>query len=206
MQRAGTFLGWYVHRDGKLAGPLSTEEVGRLLAGGGLNANEEILKAWRDDSGRTRFYGGQARAALAERPRSEPAGDGASLRVLIVDDCKDGADSLATLMRMWRHEVQVAYDGPSALVTAGRFRPQVILLDIALPGMDGYCLAQQLRGQAEFHNARFIAVSGYADEAHRALGEEAGFDDYLVKPVDPNLLQDLLAQKRWGQRPSGELS
>jgi CheY-like chemotaxis protein len=124
-----------------------------------------------------------------------PSGVKIVLRILVVDDCKDGADSLATLLRMWGHEAKVAYDGADALHLAAVFRPHVLLLDIGLPEMDGYDLARQLRADGLCPEARLVAVSGYGDPAHQTLGKEAGFDEYLVKPVGPTEWQELLG--RW---------
>jgi CheY-like chemotaxis protein len=117
------------------------------------------------------------------------------LRVLIVDDCRDGADTLGALLRLWGHDVQVAYDGPAALRLAEDFRPEALLLDIGLPGMDGCSLARQLRDQPPFREALVIAISGYTDAVHRARGDEAGFDHYLIKPMEPAALQVML--DRW---------
>src|SRR5262245_339011 len=114
------------------------------------------------------------------------------MRILIVDDCKDGADCLAILLRKWGHEVRVAYDAPTALQLAEAFRAEIVLVDIGMPGMDGYCLARELRGREAFRDALVIAVSGYSDPAHRVLGNEAGFDFYMVKPTDPAALQEIL--------------
>lgn len=86
----------------------------------------------------------------------------------------------------------MAYDGPAALELAGSLRPDVVLVDLGLPGMDGYGVARRFRQQAEGPCARLIAVTGYADEAHRSLGKQAGFDAYLIKPVDfPALEKEL---------------
>jgi len=122
------------------------------------------------------------------------------MRVLIVDDCKDGADCLGMLLRTWGHEVQVAYDAATALQLAEAFRAEVVLVDIGMPGVDGYCLARQLRGREAFRDALVVAVSGYSDLVHRVLGDEAGFDFYMVKPTDPTALQEVL--DRWaGKSP-----
>jgi len=119
-----------------------------------------------------------------------------------VDDCKDGADTLAMLLRLWGHEVRVAYDGPAALRLADAFGPDVFMLDIGLPEMDGCCLARRLRGRAAFRGALLIAISGFSDPTHRRLGEEAGFDDYLVKPLDLPALQRL--SRRGAEGPAAE--
>jgi CheY-like chemotaxis protein len=117
------------------------------------------------------------------------------MRVLIVDDCKDTVDSLSILLGIWGHEVRVAYDGASALTTAGSFRPEVVLLDILLPRLNGYQVARQLRQLPEASSAMLVAVTGYAENDDFAKSQEAGFDRQLVKPVELDELQRLLAQK-----------
>src|SRR6185312_7480842 len=91
----------------------------------------------------------------------------------------------------WGHDVRQAYDGAEALDLAIDFRPDVLLLGIAISKMDGYQLAQHLRQQAHFKGALLIAITGYADEAHRLLGEQT-FDHYLIKPVELASLENLL--------------
>jgi CheY-like chemotaxis protein len=118
------------------------------------------------------------------------------LSVLIVDDCPDTSHCLSMLLKRWGHDVRVVYDGAAALEMAGVHRPDVLLVDIAMPVMDGYCLAQELRKQPCFKDTLLIAVTGYADDLHRALGTEAGFDIYLVKPVGASLLKQLLLVER----------
>jgi CheY-like chemotaxis protein len=127
------------------------------------------------------------------------------LRVLIVDDYRDGADTLADLVRMWGHEVRVAYDGPAGLRSADTFRPGVFLLDIGLPGMDGCCLARLLRRQVAFRDALVIAVTGQGDPPHRGPEEEADFDDYLLKPVDLTALREMLARRVADEHPAQRL-
>ena len=110
--------------------------------------------------------------------------------VLVVDDNRDVADSLATLLRQLGHRVHVAYDGPSALELARRQRPDLILLDIVLPGMSGTEVAKELRalmGSA----VQIIAVSGFGNDEDLRRSSEAGFDHHLVKPVDPGFLDSL---------------
>jgi CheY-like chemotaxis protein len=113
------------------------------------------------------------------------------LRVLIVDDDRDTADSLAMLVKIWGHDARLAYDGAAALETASAYQPDVLLLDIAMPTLDGFKLARQLRRQIRFKDTLVVAVTGYADQGHRLLGAE-GFDHYLVKPVEPSTLEGLL--------------
>lgn len=117
---------------------------------------------------------------------------GAPQRILVVDDNADAAESTAMLLALDGHDVEVAGDGPSALVMAKKFRPRVILLDIGLPDMDGYEVARQLRAMPQFTETMLIAHSGYADEEHVHRSKQAGFDHHLVKPVDMAQLNELI--------------
>jgi CheY-like chemotaxis protein len=112
---------------------------------------------------------------------------------MVVDDNKDAADSLALLLELEGHRVHIAYDAHSALERAKLEKPPVIVLDIGLPGMDGYELANQLRRHPETTSAMLIALSGYGQEGDRRRARESGFHHHLVKPVDPRELSDLLA-------------
>jgi CheY-like chemotaxis protein len=118
------------------------------------------------------------------------------LRVLVAEDCKDTADSLAILLKLWGHDASVVYDGPAAYRAASIDRPDVLLLDIAMPNLDGYGLAAQLRRMQRFDGALLIAISGYADETHRLLGAAAGFDHYLPKPIELDTLENLLLREK----------
>jgi PAS domain S-box-containing protein len=113
-------------------------------------------------------------------------------RVLVVDDNVDAAESIGMLLRLWGHEVRLAHNGPQAIRAAAEQRPEVFVLDIGLPGMNGFEVARHLRQQSDFHNALFIAVTGYGQEEDRRRTEEAGFDHHLTKPVDPVALENLL--------------
>jgi CheY-like chemotaxis protein len=115
-----------------------------------------------------------------------------SLRVLVTDSCRDAADSLSFLVRRWGHDVQTTYDGAAALEMALVYRPDVLLSDIALSGLSGCNLARELRDQRPFDNTLLIAITGWADEGHRRLGTQAGFDLYLIKPVRPSVIETLL--------------
>ena len=115
-----------------------------------------------------------------------------SLRVLVVDDDKDTTDSMGMLLKLWGHDVRQACDGPAALEMATAYWPDVLLLDYAMPGMDGCRLAQQLLRLPSLRESLFIAVTGYADAAHRLLCEVAGFDHVLTKPVELPFVENLL--------------
>jgi CheY-like chemotaxis protein len=114
------------------------------------------------------------------------------MRILVVDDCKDTVDSLSILLGLWGHEVRAAYDGAQALATAGEFKPQVVLLDILLPRLNGYQVARQLRQLPEGSTFVLVAVSGYSGSEDFARSQEAGFDRQLVKPIELEELQRLL--------------
>lgn len=124
---------------------------------------------------------------------------GGGLRVLIVDDNRDNAQGLASLLSIDGIEVETAFDGPSGIDAARRFRPDCVLLDIGLPIMDGYEVARRLRREG-FADASIIAVSGYGDEAARIRSREAGFDHHLIKPIDYDQLLGILQnQNRAGR-------
>ncbi len=122
---------------------------------------------------------------------SDPAP--AALRVLLVDDNVDGAESLARLLRLDGHDVRLAHDGPSALAVAAELRPDVVVLDLGLPRMDGFEVARCLRDRPDTRGAMLVAVTGYGRDEDRIRSREAGLDHHLVKPVDLLVLRRLLA-------------
>jgi PAS domain S-box-containing protein len=116
----------------------------------------------------------------------------AGRRILVVDDNVDAATSVVKLLKLWGHEVQTAFSGPEALETARRFRPQIVLLDIGMPGMSGYEVAKKLRAQPEFQSLVITALTGYGQAEDRRRSQEAGFNHHLTKPPDPFALAELL--------------
>jgi CheY-like chemotaxis protein len=114
-------------------------------------------------------------------------------RILVVDDNVDAATTLQLLLKSLGHEACAVYDGQQALSTAVSFRPDVVLLDIGMPGLDGYEVARRLRALRRSEPLRIIAVTGWGQEADRTRSREAGFDVHLVKPVDPGLLTSVIA-------------
>jgi CheY-like chemotaxis protein len=112
-------------------------------------------------------------------------------RVLVVDDNVDAAETLADLLDLWGHPVCTVHDGAAALEQAESFQPAVVLLDIGLPGIDGYEVAQRLR-RDQGYCGLLIALTGYGQDEDRRRSEEAGFDHHLTKPVDPEVLRALL--------------
>ena len=116
-----------------------------------------------------------------------------AFRVLVVDDNRDAADSLALLLQLWGHLPVVAYDGPSALEAARASPPDLVLLDIGLPGMNGFELASRLRGQPGGDDLLLVAITGYGQASDVRRAREVGFDHHFVKPIDPDVLLGLLA-------------
>jgi signal transduction histidine kinase/DNA-binding response OmpR family regulator len=124
----------------------------------------------------------------AERARND-----SRRRILVVDDNVDAAKSLSMLLRMRGHETEVYFDGPSALEHAEAFRPDLVLLDIGLPGMDGYEVARCMRQNETLRRTMLAALTGYGRAEDHKLSEAAGFDHHLVKPVQMKQLDELLA-------------
>lgn len=136
---------------------------------------------------------------LAEKPAvavpaaPEPAREGKTLRVLIVEDNKDTVDILRSLLEHHGHHVAVAYTGPEGVTAAKAGRPDVVLCDIGLPGMDGYAVATEIRRDPAISAARLIAVTGYGRDSDRTRALQSGFDVHLVKPVNAQQLLGQLA-------------
>jgi len=130
---------------------------------------------------------------------SSPAGDtrltlpSGSRRVLVVDDNVDAAESLAHLLRASRHEVRTAHDGPTAVAAALDFRPDMMLLDIGLPGLDGYEVAQKVRQESSLGRVVLVAMTGYGQDTDKERSRAAGFDHHLVKPADFSQVKQILA-------------
>jgi CheY-like chemotaxis protein len=131
-------------------------------------------------------------AAITGLPEA-PGRVGKKLRILVVEDNRDAADSLRLLLELYGYDVVVAYTGPAGVETAKQWRPEVVLCDIGLPGLDGYGVVRELRRYPATARTRMIAVTGYGDAQDRERSQEAGFDAHLTKPANPLALQELLA-------------
>jgi signal transduction histidine kinase/ActR/RegA family two-component response regulator len=140
----------------------------------------------------------------ADAVRAQPASCAAPLRVLVVDDNHDSADSLGLLLQRVGHDVRTAYDGRQAVLTAEAFRPDAVLLDIGMPIMHGYDAARTIRQTAWGKHMLLIAMTGWGEEGDRDLSERAGFDRHLIKPLDPAALMRILASaaRRDVQQPA----
>ena len=128
-------------------------------------------------------------SAAKEQFQTAPS---APRRVLVVDDNEDAAASLGALLNLWGHEVQTAHDGRHALAAARQWQPEIILLDIGLPGMDGYEVARHLREDPATSSAFVVALTGYGQEEDRRRSQEAGFNRHLTKPVELDHLLEVL--------------
>lgn len=115
------------------------------------------------------------------------------LRVLIIDDDPDNADSLCQLLALWGHDAEAAYDGTSALTVAELLCPHVVLVDLAMPGLNGFDFAQQFRQQFEGQSAFLFTVTGNTGDARLKKTHKVGFTDYMIKPVRPDFLQGVVS-------------
>src|SRR5262249_10896758 len=127
-----------------------------------------------------------------DRPRDQ--GNAPRGSVLVADDNVDYANSVAAILRTAGHDVRIAHDGLSAVATAWTSQPGIVLLDMGMPGIDGYEPARRLRRHPATRDATLIAITGWGQEKDMRQSQEAGFDYHLVKPVDPAQLLELVAR------------
>jgi PAS domain S-box-containing protein len=175
--------------------------IGLTLARRLVEMHAGTLEASSEGIGRGSEF--SMRLPLAEDAREAGAGPAhddlkeatrlSSKRILVVDDNEDAAESLTMLLRLFGHEVREAYNGESALSMLGDFVPDLLLLDLGLPGMDGYELARHVRSHPKLSGVRLVALSGYGSEEDRRSTSDAGFDAHFVKPVEFASIQSLLA-------------
>ena len=129
--------------------------------------------------------------APSDRPSDAALAGLPKRRILVVDDNVDAADALAELLRDFGHDVRAVHDGPSAIEQAAIHRPDIVLLDIGMPGFDGYEVARRMRGELGL-TSTLVALTGYGEARHRRLSREAGFDQHVTKPVDIRKLEKVL--------------
>jgi PAS domain S-box-containing protein len=134
----------------------------------------------------------EAAHASASVHAAQPAADGMGKHVLVVDDNRDSAESLAMYLELMGHTVSTAFDGEQAITTVQAKRPEVVLLDIGLPGQNGYEIARKIRETAGGREILLVAITGWGQEEDKRRAREAGFDLHLTKPVDPHAIADLL--------------
>jgi CheY-like chemotaxis protein/two-component sensor histidine kinase len=148
----------------------------------GVGQGTEILLSW-------------PAAALLDPPPPKPCkGERARRRILVVDDNVDAAETLAEMLRLMGHDVVVAHDGAAALSSAASVRPHLALLDLGMPVMDGFELAQRLKTNPDLAGVSVVALTGFSSDRERERAKNAGFDHHLVKPLDPALLAKLLGE------------
>ena len=133
-----------------------------------------------------------ASAAEADSSSGRASGLDKLQRVLVVDDNRDAADTLGAMLQMMGVDARVAYDGKAALEALEVFRPAVVLLDLGMPGMDGYAVARSIRQRADLRDIRLVALTGWGQERDRASTRQAGFDHHLIKPVDMDAMLAVL--------------
>jgi CheY-like chemotaxis protein len=172
--------------------------IGLSLVKGIVEMHGGSVEARSDGPGTGSEFVVRLRVVLApagEQPVEEAAEAPAAARrrVLVVDDNRDAALSLAMLLRLTGNETQTAHDGLEALDVAAAFRPEVVLLDIGMPRLNGYDTARRIRQQPWGQGMVLVAVTGLGQEADRRRAQEAGFNFHLVKPVEPAALKQLLA-------------
>lgn len=192
-----------VHRGGVQSGL----GIGLALVKGLLDLHGATIEAASDGPGQgSRFT---VRIPLPATPLEIAAPDALpalhvsqTLKILVIDDVRDIADSISSLLRSMGYETHAAYGGDEGLAEAAKFRPDVILLDIGMPGRDGHQVCREIRKQAWGRSVFVIAITGWGQESDRRLSREAGFDEHLVKPVDVAKLVDIIEHAR-GSRAAG---
>jgi CheY-like chemotaxis protein len=142
--------------------------------------------------------GNDVQVGIRDDVRDERHGNAGPFRVMVVDDNRDAADSMAVFLELAGFETAVQLDGPSALDAAAAQLPHVVLLDIGLPGLDGYEVARRFRTLPGGADCLLIALTGYGQQDDRRRAHEAGFDVHLVKPADPDAVVELIQE--WRQR------
>ncbi len=166
------------------------------LHGGSVEAHSPGLGRGSEFVVRLPALDERPRGAARATPRALAVQESVPRRILVTDDNVEGAETLAMVLRRAGHEVQVAHSGARTLEIAAEFQPQVVFLDVGMPGMDGYETSRQLRDLAGFEDTLLVALTGYGKESDRQRAYEAGFDEFLVKPALPGVVTALASQTR----------
>lgn len=172
--------------------------IGLTLAKKLVEIHDGTIEAYSEGSGKGSEFVVRLPALPSEPPtRTLPPEEEAArwksgLRVLVVEDAEEAAQMLKMLLEIWGHDVRVVHDGPAALVAFRTYQPNVILLDIGLPGMNGYEVARQLCREQGRKKTSVVALTGYGGQEHKRRSLEAGCDDHLTKPPNPAALEKLL--------------
>jgi CheY-like chemotaxis protein/anti-sigma regulatory factor (Ser/Thr protein kinase) len=195
-ERLESIFDMFTQLESPVAKPAGGLGIGLSLARGLVALHRGTIEARSEGPGRgsefrVRLPAGPVRALDSPTAANESrVPDGR--RMLVVDDNHDAASSLALLLQLMGHDVRVAHDGEEALRLAQQFRPQTMLLDLGMPGMDGYEACRRIRSADWGKGVRLIAITGWGKEEDRRKSAQAGFDLHLVKPVDPETLAQLL--------------
>jgi two-component system, chemotaxis family, CheB/CheR fusion protein len=166
-----------------------------LLHGGSVAADSAGPGTGSEVTVHLPLAAGPEEAVMSQPSARSPSDQQPLRRCLVIEDHADAAESLALLLRLAGHEAEVAPNGEEGIEKARQFRPDVVLCDIGLPGMDGYGVARALRADAALQSAYLIALTGYGQEEDRRRAVEAGFDAHLTKPADFDALRKLLANQ-----------
>jgi CheY-like chemotaxis protein/two-component sensor histidine kinase len=199
-ERLESIFDMFTQLESPVATPAGGLGIGLSLAKGLVLLHDGAIEARSEGPGhgsefRVRLPAGSMRVNDAPTATNEPATRD-RLDVLIVDDNRDVASSLSTFLQLIGHDVRVAHDGERALQLAEEFHPQTMLLDLGMPGMDGYEVCRRIRKAAWSRHMRLIAITGWGQDEDRRKSAVAGFDAHLVKPVDPETLAQLLRDRR----------
>jgi signal transduction histidine kinase/CheY-like chemotaxis protein len=180
--------------------------IGLALVKGLVEMHGGRVSAHSDGPGRGSEFVVRLPAPAGPAPASRPAGNGdgyprGKCRVLVADDNHDAADSLALMLRLRGHDTRTAHDGQEAVEAAGQFRPDVALLDLGMPRLNGFDAARRLRAEPWGATLLLVALTGWGQDEDRRRAAEAGFDHHLTKPVAPADLEEVLARLPNGHRP-----
>ena len=172
--------------------------IGLALSKALIEMHQGSIEAFSEGTGKgsefvVRMPVARAADLPATAPTEEPARSQASYRILVVDDMADNADSLALLLRAMGNEVGVAYGGEEALRAAEKFRPELAFVDLGMPEMDGYETCRRMRAARWGRDLVLVALTGWGEKNYRRRTTEAGFDHHIVKPLDTDTLESLLA-------------
>ncbi len=164
--------------------------------GGSIEGKSEGLGKGSEFAVRVPVATGKAPERTTPVPAEHPEKAEIAKRILVVDDSHDIADTIAEVISEAGHETRIAYDGPAALEAAREFKPEIVFLDIGLPGLDGYEVARRMRKTPELKDATLCALTGYGQEEDKRRSREAGFDRHFVKPIDINVISNFIREQK----------
>jgi two-component system CheB/CheR fusion protein len=164
------------------------------MHGGTISASSTGLNTGSEFAVRLPLAEGNGTMSTTDAPQTVEAPSAGGLRILIVEDNEALAQTTGWMIEMIGHDYKLAHNGPDAISLSKSYRPDVVMMDIGLPGMNGYDLCALMKAEPHLKNAVFIAQTGWGQDEHRQRAKEAGFDHHLVKPVYLELLQETLGK------------